>query len=162
MAYTLWDKHLHHNPTDPKWMNRDRFILSPGHGCMLLYSLLHLTGYDLPLSEIKNFRQLDSKCPGHSEFGHTIGVETTTGPLGQRVQDGNDIDSINKAIEVAKGVKDKPHLISIRTIIGFGSPNKHDTHEVHGAALGEEECKLTKKAYGWDPDKYFYIPDEAL
>src|SRR5688572_18573279 len=76
MAYVMWDKHLRHNPTNPEWINRDRFILSPGHGCMLLYSLLHLTGYELSLDDIKNFRQFGSKCPGHSEYGHTAGVET--------------------------------------------------------------------------------------
>src|SRR4029078_11134850 len=88
MTYVLWKNHLRHNPANPQWIARDRFILSPGHGCMLLYSLLHLTGYDLPLSELKNFRQLGSKCPGHSEFGHTPGVETTTGPLGQGFSNG--------------------------------------------------------------------------
>lgn len=257
MAYVLWQRHLRHNPTNPEWMNRDRFILSPGHGCMLLYSLLHLTGYDVALSDLKQFRQMGSKCPGHSEFHHTPGVETTTGPLGQGisngvgmamaqkylaayfnrpgheiidykilgivsdgdlmegvaseacsmaghlrldniiylyddnhisieghttvsftedrakrfeaygwhvqiVDDGNDVEAIHKAIEVAKTVKDKPHIINIRTIIGYGSPNKKDTHEIHGAALGVDEVKLTKKAYGWDPNKDFYVPDDAL
>lgn len=256
MAHVLWSRHLHHNPRNPHWPNRDRFILSPGHGCMLLYSLLHLTGYKVALSDLQNFRQLDSKCPGHSEYHHTDGVETTTGPLGQglangvgmamaqkylaayfnrpgheiidyhimgivsdgdlmegvtseasslaghlkldniiylyddnyisieghttvsftedrmkryeaygwhvqKVADGNDTEAINRAIEIAKGVKDKPHIIAIRTIIGYGSPNKKDTHEVHGAALGPEEVKLTKKAYGWDPEKFFYVPAEA-
>ena len=256
MAHVLWSRHLRHNPTNPQWAGRDRFILSPGHGCMLLYSLLHVTGYDLALSDLMNFRQLDSKCPGHSEYGHTVGVETTTGPLGQglangvgmaiarkylaayfnrpgheivdytifgivsdgdlmegvtseasslaghlkldniiylyddnhisieghttvaftedrakryesygwhvqTVSDGNDIEAINKAIEIAKTVKDKPHIINVRTIIGFGSPNKKDTHDVHGAPLGADEVKLTKKAYGWDPEKQFYIPEEA-
>ena len=256
MAYVLWKNHLRHNPANPAWVGRDRFILSPGHGCMLLYSLLHLTGYDLPLSELKSFRQLGSKCPGHSEFGHTPGVETTTGPLGQgfsngvgmgiaqkylsayfnrpghevadykiyaiasdgdlmegvaseaaslaghlrldnliylyddnhisieghtsvafsedraarfeaygwhvqKVTDGNDIAAIDVAIETAKSVKDKPHIIMIKTIIGYGSPNKKDTGEAHGSPLGPDEVKLTKKAYGWDPNKDFYIPDEA-
>ncbi len=82
-AYTLWTRHLRFDPAAPRWVNRDRFVLSGGHGCMLLYSLLHLTGYDLPLDEIKNFRQWGSKTPGHPEFGHTPGVEATTGPLGQ-------------------------------------------------------------------------------
>jgi transketolase len=257
MAYTLWGKHLRHNPKDTHWIDRDRFILSPGHGCMLLYSLLHLTGYDVALEDLKNFRQLGSKCPGHSEYGHTPGVETTTGPLGQGfangvgmamaqkylaayfnrpghdiidytiyaivsdgdlmegvdseaaslaghlkldnliylyddnhisieghtsvaftedrakrfesygwhvqiVNDGNDIDAINKAIEVAKTIKDKPKIINVRTIIGFGSPNKKDTHEVHGSPLGADEVKLTKKSYGWDPDKDFFVPEQAL
>ena len=85
MAYTLWTKHLRHNPNNPNWFNRDRFVLSAGHGSMLLYSLLHLGGYDLPMEEIKNFRQWDSKTPGHPEFGHTAGVEATTGPLGQGI-----------------------------------------------------------------------------
>ena len=84
-GYVLWTRHLRHNPADPKWVNRDRFVLSAGHGCMLLYSLLHLTGYDLPLDEIRNFRQLGSKTPGHPEYGLTPGVEVTTGPLGQGI-----------------------------------------------------------------------------
>lgn len=83
MAYVLWARFLRHNPTHPSWLNRDRFVLSPGHGCMLLYCLLHLTGYDLPLDELKRFRQWGSRTPGHSEYGMTPGVETTTGPLGQ-------------------------------------------------------------------------------
>lgn len=256
MAYALWQNYLKHNPANPQWANRDRFILSPGHGCMLLYSLLHLTGYDLPLSEVKNFRQFGSKCPGHSEVGHTVGVEMTTGPLGQgfssgvgmamaqkylaayfnkpghdivdytvyaivsdgdlmegvaseaasiaghlkldnliylyddnhisieghtsvaftedrakrfesygwhvqTITDGNDIGAIAKAIDVARATKGKPHIINIRTIIGFGSPNKADTHDVHGAPLGPDEVKLTKKAYGFDPDKDFFVPEQA-
>src|SRR4029453_17327873 len=85
VAYVLWDRFLHHNPKNPHWPNRDRFVLSNGHASMLLYSLLHLTGYDLPLEQLKNFRQWDSLCPGHPEYGLTPGVETTTGPLGQGV-----------------------------------------------------------------------------
>ncbi|MCW8130928.1 MAG: transketolase [Planctomycetota bacterium] len=257
MAYVLWQNHLRHNPANPAWINRDRFILSPGHGCMLLYSLLHLTGYsEVTLDEVKQFRQWGSKTPGHSEFGHTAGVETTTGPLGQgfangvgmaiaqkylaayfnrpghdlidytiyaivsdgdlmegigseaaslaahlkldnivylyddnhisieghttvaftedrakrfeaygwhvqTVDDGNDIGAIETAIESAKRVKGKPHIINIRTVIGYGSPNKKDTHDAHGAPLGPDEVKLTKKAYGWDPEKDFYVPDAA-
>ena len=84
-GYLLWTKHLKHNPRNPKWVNRDRFVLSAGHGCMLLYSLLHLTGYELSLDDIKNFRQWGSKTPGHPEYGHTAGVEVTTGPLGQGI-----------------------------------------------------------------------------
>ena len=256
MAYALWNRHMRHNPADPTWANRDRFILSAGHGCMLLYSMLHLTGYDLPLDELKKFRQWDSMCPGHSEFGHTPGVETTTGPLGagfstgvgmaiaqkylagyfnrpgheiidhhiyaivsdgdlmegvaceaaslaghlrldnliylyddnhisiegatelaftedrkkrfealgwhtQVIADGNDVDAIHRAILRAKRVKDKPHLILVRTTIGYGSPNKANTAEVHGAPLGPDEVKLTKQAYGWDPEKQFHVPEEA-
>ncbi|MBE7466121.1 MAG: transketolase [Planctomycetes bacterium] len=257
MGYVLWKNHLRHNPANPEWANRDRFILSPGHGCMLLYSLLHLHGYDLSLEDLKQFRQWGSKAPGHSEYGHTAGVETTTGPLGQGlangvgmaiaqkylaayfnrpgheivdysilgivsdgdlmegvtaeasslaghlkldniiylyddnhisieghttvaftedrmkryeaygwhtqiVNDGNDIEAINAAIEKAKQVKDKPHIIAVRTVIGYGSPNKADSHDVHGSPLGEDEVKATKKAYGWDPEKQFYVPEDAL
>ena len=257
MAHVLWSRHLKHNPSNSNWANRDRFILSPGHACMLLYSLLHVTGYKVALSDLMNFRQLGSKCPGHSEYGHTDGVETTTGPLGQGlangvgmamaqkylaayfnrpgheiidytifgivsdgdlmegvtseasslaghlkldnifylyddnhisieghttvsftedrakryesygwhvqiVDDGNDIEAIHKAIEIAKTVKNKPHIINVRTTIGFGSPNKVDTHDVHGSPLGADEVKLTKKAYGWDPEKSFYEPEEAM
>lgn len=257
MAYVLWQKHLRHHPLNPTWLNRDRFILSPGHGCTLLYSLLHLSGYPhVTLDELKNFRQWGSQTPGHSEYGHTAGVETTTGPLGQGfsngvgmgiaqkylaayfnrpghdvldykiyalvsdgdlmegvaseaaslaghlkldnliylyddnhmsieghttvaftedrakrfeaygwhvqcVPDGNDLEAIDQAITCAKGVVGKPHIINIRTLIGFGSPNKKDTPEVHGSALGEDEVKLTKKAYGWDPEKHFYVPAAA-
>ncbi|MCK6474686.1 MAG: transketolase [Planctomycetes bacterium] len=257
MAYELWKNHLRHNPTNPDWINRDRFILSPGHGCMLLYALLHLHGYDLSLEDLKQFRQWGSKTPGHSEVGHTAGVETTTGPLGQglangvgmaiaqkylaayfnrpgheifdyrivgvvsdgdlmegvtseasslaghlrldniiylyddnhisieghttvaftedrmkryeaygwhtqTVADGNDVEAIGRAIEEARKVKGKPHIIAVRTIIGYGSPNKKDTHDVHGAPLGADEVKLTKKAYGWDPEKDFFVPEQAL
>ncbi len=257
MAYSLWQKHLNHNPKNPQWDNRDRFVLSAGHGSMLIYSLLHLTGYDLSLEELKNFRQWHSKTPGHPEFGETPGVETTTGPLGQgaatavgmalaeaylasyfnrdghdivdhytyalvsdgdlmegvaieatalaghwglgkliflyddnnitldgaanmtftediktrfesqgwhtlRVEDGNDVDAIDAAISEAQSVSDKPTIILIRTIIGFGSPNKQGTSKSHGSPLGEEEVRLTKEALGWNADAQFYIPGEAL
>ncbi len=250
VTFVLWTEFLKHNPANPKWVNRDRFILSAGHGSMLLYSLLHLTGYDLPLDEIKNFRQWGSKTPGHPEVGLTPGVETTTGPLGQgfangvgmaiaakhmgaksildhhvyaivsdgdlmegvsqeaaslaghlglgniiylyddnkitidgstdlaftedvlkrfeaygwhtRAIDGHDRDAIRHAIAEAQLVSDKPSLIACRTHIGFGSPNKQDTEESHGSPLGEEEIKLTKQAYGWDPEAKFLIPDDVL
>ncbi len=256
VAYVLWSQFLRHNPKNPDWFNRDRFVLSAGHGSMLLYSLLHLTGYDLPLSELKQFRQWGSKTPGHPEYGLTPGVETTTGPLGQgfangvglaiaeaflaetfnrpdhtivdhftyaivsdgdlmegvsheaasmaghmklgkiiylyddnhisidgstelaftedRMQrfaaygwhtqqiDGHDRAAIAEAIKAAQAVTDKPSIIACRTTIGYGSPNKANTSEVHGSPLGAEETRLTKAAYGWDPDKEFYIPDEAL
>ncbi len=257
-AYVLWTKHLRFNPQHPKWVNRDRFVLSAGHGCMLLYSLLHLTGYDLSLDEIKNFRQWGSKTPGHPEYGHTPGVEVTTGPLGQGISnsvgmaiaekylasyfdrdqfpiidyriyviagdgdleegvaseacslaghlglnnlvviyddnhitidgntslsfgedvarrfeaygwfvqtvggDGNDIAAIDKAIVAAKNEKNRPSLIKLRTHIAYGSPNKQDTKDAHGSPLGDEEIALTKKRYGWDPEKKFYVPEEAL
>jgi len=255
MTYTLWTKHLRHAPTEPSWPNRDRFVLSAGHASMLLYSMLHLTGYAVSLDDLKSFRQWGSITPGHPEYGVTPGVEATTGPLGQgfvngvgmaiaerrlaaefnrpghgivdhrtyvicsdgdlqegitaeaaslagtlrlgklialyddnriqldgptswaftedvvarfdaygwhtqRVDDGNDIAAINAAIEAAKS-DDRPSLIAVHTHIGFGSPNKQDTQKAHGAPLGPDEVRLTKEAYGWDPDKTFYVPDEA-
>lgn len=256
MAFALWTKHLHHNPKNPKWFNRDRFILSAGHGSMLLYSLLHLTGYDLPLSELKNFRQWGSKTPGHPEYGLTPGVEMTTGPLGQgfatsvgfaiaekflgatfnkpgheivdhftygicsdgdlmegvsneaaslaghlelgkliylydsnsitidgrtdiaftedveirfralgwHVQhiDGMNVGAVDAALKDAKAEKKKPSLIICRTIIGYGSPHKADSSKSHGAALGEEEVKLSKAALGIPVEPKFYIAEEAL
>ncbi|HEJ7229744.1 TPA: transketolase, partial [Serratia marcescens] len=231
IAEVLWRDYLNHNPTNPHWADRDRFVLSNGHGSMLIYSLLHLTGYDLPMRELENFRQLHSKTPGHPEYGYTPGVETTTGPLGQGIAnavgfaiaertlaaqfnrpghdivdhhtyafmgdgcmmegishevcslagtlklgkltafyddngisidghvdgwftddtalrfeaygwhvvrnvDGHNPDAIKAAIEEARKVTDKPSLLMCKTVIGFGSPNKAGTHDVHGAALG--------------------------
>jgi transketolase len=256
MAYVLWTRFLRHAPTHPDWPNRDRFVLSAGHASMLLYSLLHLTGYDLPLDELMRFRQWGSRTPGHPESGLTLGVEATTGPLGQgltnaigmaiaerrlafefnrdgheivdhwtyviasdgdlqegiaseasslaghlrlgklvvlyddnhiqldgptsmawsedvpqrfeaygwharRVDDGNDLAAIEAAIEAARG-DDRPSLIAVRTHIGYGSPNKQDSQKAHGAPLGPEEVRLTKEAYGWDPDRTFYVPADAL
>jgi transketolase len=255
-AYVLWTQFMRYSPSNPDWPDRDRFVLSAGHGSMLLYSLLHLTGYDLPLEELKQFRQWGSLTPGHPEYGLTPGVETTTGPLGQgfangvgmaiaeaflattfnrpgheivnhytyaicsdgdlmegisheaasmaghmklgkliylyddnhisidgstdlaftedRMKrfeayhwhtqqiDGHDRAAVAEAIKAAQAVTDKPSIIACRTTIGFGSPNKANTAKAHGEALGPEEVKLTKKAFGWDPDKEFYIPDEAL
>ena len=257
MAYVLWTKFLKHNPRHPDWFNRDRFVLSAGHGSMLLYSLLHLTGYDLPLSELFNFRQWESKTPGHPEYGLTPGVETTTGPLGQgfangvgmaiaerylaaafnrpgyeiidhftyaivsdgdlmegisheaaslaghlglgkliylyddnhisiegstdlaftetrtlrfeaygwhvqQVEDGNDLDAIEKAIASAQKETRKPSFIAVRTHIGYGSPNKQDKASAHGEPLGKEELKLTKQKLGWPLEPEFHVPDEAL
>lgn len=257
MAYTLWTKYLNFDPKDPDWSNRDRFILSAGHGSMLLYSLLYLTGYDLSLDDLKNFRQLNSKTPGHPEYHLTKGVETTTGPLGQgfangvgfaiaqkyiaarynkpgfelfdyniyaivsdgdlmegissesaslaghlklgnliylyddnhisiegsteitftedtakrfeafgwhvqTVDDGNDVEKISEAIKNAKDEKNKPSIIKVRTHIAYGSPNKVDTAGAHGSPLGAEEVRATKINLGWDPDKFFYVPDEVL
>ncbi|MBE7555078.1 MAG: transketolase [Anaerolineales bacterium] len=255
-AYVLWTQFLRHNPGNPDWADRDRFVLSAGHGSMLLYSLLHLTGYDLPLEQLKLFRQWGSVTPGHPEYGLTPGVETTTGPLGQgfangvgmaiaeaflaatfnrpgheivnhytyaicsdgdlmegisheaasmaghmklgkliylyddnhisidgstdlaytedRMKrfeaygwhtqqiDGHNREAVAAAIKAAQAVTNKPSIIACRTTIGFGSPNKANTAKVHGEALGADEVKLTKQAYGWDPDREFYIPDEAL
>jgi transketolase len=256
MAYVLWTKFLQHNPSNPHWFNRDRFVLSAGHGSMLLYSLLHLTGYDLSLEEIKQFRQWGSRAPGHPERGLTPGVETTTGPLGQgfangvgmaiaeaylaarynkpgfeiinhttyglvsdgdlmegvsaeaaplaghlklgkliylydnnhitlasatpvtftedhtkrfeaygwhvqSIEDGNDLEAIEMAIQYAKKEKERPSLIIVRTHIGYGSPNKQDTCSAHGSPLGIEEVKLTKEKLGWPLEPDFLIPEEA-
>ena len=250
----LWNHHLSHNPNNPEWANRDRFILSNGHGSMLIYSLLHLTGYDLPMKEIESFRQLHSKCAGHPEYGYAPGVETTTGPLGQGISnavgfamaekllsnqfnkpghdivdhytyvflgdgcmmegvsheacalagtwglgkliafwddngisidghiegwytddtakrfesygwhvianvDGHDSDAIDKAIQEAKKVTDKPTMICCKTIIGKGSPNKSGSHDCHGAALGEDEVALVRKEIGWEHPA-FVIPQD--
>ncbi len=255
-AYVLWTKFLRHNPKNPKWFGRDRFLLSGGHGSMLIYSLLHLTGYDLSMDEIKNFRQLHSKTPGHPENILTPGVEVTTGPLGQgfangvgmgiasahlaakfnkrgfpvvdshiycicsdgdlmegvsyeaasiaghlklgnliylyddnritidgstdlaftedvtkrfeacgwhvlEVADGNDTKAIEAAIKAAQKVKDKPSIIRVHTIIGFGMP-KQGTSKAHSDAPGEEAVKETKRNLGWPEDKQFYVPKEAL
>ncbi|MEC5564307.1 transketolase [Serratia nevei] len=254
IAEVLWRDYLNHNPTNPHWADRDRFVLSNGHGSMLIYSLLHLTGYDLPMRELENFRQLHSKTPGHPEYGYTPGVETTTGPLGQGIAnavgfaiaertlaaqfnrpghdivdhhtyafmgdgcmmegishevcslagtlklgkltafyddngisidghvdgwftddtalrfeaygwhvvrnvDGHNPDAIKAAIEEARKVTDKPSLLMCKTVIGFGSPNKAGTHDVHGAALGAAEVAATRERLGW---KYaaFEIPQD--
>ncbi|WP_405157033.1 transketolase [Paenibacillus sp. FSL K6-0108] len=256
MAYELWVKHMNHNPSNPKWFNRDRFVLSAGHGSMLLYSLLHLSGYGVPMEELKNFRQWGSTTPGHPEYGHTPGVEATTGPLGQgiamavgmamaerhlaatynkvgydvinhftytlcgdgdlmegvsgeaaslaahlklgrlvvlydsndicldgelkhtfsesveqrfeaygwqviRVDDGNDLKEIGKAIELAKGDLSRPTLIEVKTVIGYGSPNFAGTSNVHGSPLGKEETKLTKETYQWMFEDAFHVPEEV-
>lgn len=258
MAFVLWDRFMRYNPKNPGWYNRDRFVLSAGHGCMLQYALLYLTGYDsVTLDDIKQFRQWESKTPGHPENFMTPGVEVTTGPLGQgianavglamaeahmaarfnkpdaklvdhytyvilgdgcnmegvsgeacslaghlglgklialyddnhisidgstdiaftedvgkrfeaygwhviHVKDGNkDLDEIAKAIEEAKAVTDKPTLIKVTTIIGFGSPNKANTADVHGAALGKDEVALTRDNLGWQYSE-FEVPEDAL
>jgi transketolase len=256
IATVLWLKYLKHDPSNSKWADRDRFVLSGGHGSMLLYSLLHLAGYDLPLDELKRFRQVGSRTPGHPEYGHTDGVETTTGPLGQGIAtaigmaiaermaaarynvadtepvvdhrtwifcgdgdleegisheacslaghlkldkmvlfydsngitieghtdlsvsddpkkrfqaynwhvleiDGHDFDQIDRAIRKATKLTGKPVLIICKTHIGKGSPNKQDSHEAHGAPLGEEEVKLTKRALGMPEDQFFYIPQDV-
>ncbi len=255
MAFVLWTRFMRHNPGNPAWPNRDRFVLSAGHGSALLYALLHLTGYDLPLEELMRFRQWGSKTPGHPEFRHTTGVEVTTGPLGQgianaigmaiaerflasyfnrpcydivdhytyviasdgdlmegvsheaaslaghlklgkliclyddnhisiegstdmvftedragrfkayqwhvqRVDDGNDTESLASAIQAAQAEKDRPSLILVRTHIGYGSPNKQDSPSAHGEPLGTEEIRLTKENLGW-PKEPFYIDEKV-
>ena len=254
IATALWSKHLKHNPSNPRWFNRDRFVLSNGHGSMLLYSLLHLTGYNLSIDDLKDFRQLKSKTPGHPEYDIDIGVETTTGPLGQGIAnavgmaisekilaaefneedikpidhytyvflgdgclmegvsheacsfagthnlgklicfydqngisidgeiehwftddsikrfnsygwhtisvDGHNVEEIEKAIEEAKMESDKPSMIFCKTTIGFGSPNKSGTADVHGAPLGEEEINKTREALGWTYEP-FELPEDV-
>ncbi|MDQ0060971.1 transketolase [Paenibacillus harenae] len=259
MGYQLFAKNMNHNPSNPTWVNRDRFVLSAGHGSMLLYSLLHLSGYDLPIEELQNFRQWGSLTPGHPEYGHTAGVDATTGPLGQgiamavgmamaeaqlaatynkeghnvinhftysicgdgdlmegisheaasfaghlglgklvvlydsndisldgelslsysesvqkrfegygwqvlRVEDGNDLDALSKAVAEAQADLSKPTLIEVKTVIGYGSPNKGGKggHAgPHGSPLGVDETKLTKQAYGWNEEHQFHVPDEV-
>lgn len=256
MIYTLWAKHMKHNPKDPQWLDRDRFVLSAGHGSMLLYSMLHLFQYGLSVEDLKNFRQLDSKTPGHPEYGHTQGVETTTGPLGQgiatavgmamaethlaarfnqpdckivdhytyvltgdgcmmegisaeaaslagtlklgklialydsnsitiegntaiaftedvekrfqaygwqtiNVEDGNDIEAISNAIEVAKDEISKPSLIIVKTQIGYGCPAKQGTNSAHGEPLGEENIKEMKLFLNWKEKEAFEVPESV-
>lgn len=256
IAYRLYTKFMKHNPANPDWKNRDRFILSAGHGSMLLYSILHLCGYKISLDDIKNFRQWKSITAGHPEFGLAPGVETTTGPLGQgfanavgmaiaqeylgslfnkpdvkildhfiygicsdgdlmegisheaaslaghlklgkliffydnngitidgktslafsedikdrfeaygwqvlNINDVNDLSQVDNTVEAARKEINRPSLIITKTHIGYGSPNKQDSEASHGAPLGEDEVKLTKKNLGWDENKYFYIPDEV-
>ncbi|MFC0469835.1 transketolase [Halalkalibacter kiskunsagensis] len=255
MALSLYGQNMKHNPQNPEWFNRDRFVLSAGHGSMLLYSILHLSGYDVSLDDLQNFRQWGSKTPGHPEFGHTAGVDATTGPLGQgfamavgmamaerhlaatfnrdeynvvdhytysicgdgdlmegvsaeaaslaahvklgrlvvlydsndisldgdlnlsfsesvegrfkaygwhylRVEDGNNLDEINKAIELAKQ-DDRPTLIEVKTTIGYGSPNKGGKSASHGAPLGTDEIKLVKENYGWTAEEEFHVPSDV-
>ena len=257
LAHVLWTRYLKHNPRDPAWPDRDRFVLSAGHASMLLYALLHLTGYDLSLDEIKRFRQWGSLTPGHPEYGHTPGVEVTTGPLGQgisnavgmaiaermlgarfnrdghkpvdhftyviagdgdlmegvsaeacslagnlhlnnlvvfydanhitiegstdlafgeavtdrflaygwhvlHIEEGNDLDLIDRVIGEARAEPERPTLVVIRTHIGYGSPNKQDTAAAHGAPLGVEEVLATKRNLGWPYEEPFSVPDAAL
>jgi len=253
MAHVLWTRHLRFNPKDPRWPNRDRFVLSAGHGSMLIYALLHLAGFDVTLDDLKKFRQLHSKTPGHPEFRDTPGVEATTGPLGQgisnavgialsqkmlaarvgddlidnyvygicsdgdlmegvsseassiaghlglgnliflyddnrvslagpteitftedrleryraygwhtaQVDDGNDTEAIDRAIREAKQETRRPSLIAVRTVIGYGSPNKANTFEAHGSPLGKDEVKLTKQKLGWPVEPTFLVPDDV-
>ncbi|HEO9941928.1 TPA: transketolase [Escherichia coli] len=254
IAEVVWRRHLRHNPKNPQWFNRDRYVQSNGHGSMLIYALLHLTGYDLSMDDIRDFRQLHSRTPGHPEYGYTPGVETTTGPLGQGVAnavgmaiaekalaaefnkpgfnivdhhtwlflgdgclmegisheacglagtlklgnliaiwddngisidghvegwfaedtaarfraygwhviegvDGHDPEAVDAAVREAKSVTDKPSLLCCKTIIGFGSPNKANSHDCHGSALGADEVALVRERLQW-PYAPFEIPGE--
>lgn len=256
MAFALWAKVMKHNPADPKWADRDRFILSGGHGSMLLYSLLHLFGYGLTIDDLKDFRQDGSLTPGHPEYGHTVGVEATTGPLGAgmgmavgmamaeanlaarfnqpgfpivdhytyvlggdgcmmegisseafslagtlklgklivlydsnkisiegstdiaftenvqkrmesfgfqtiEVADGNSVDAIAAAIQVAKMDKSRPSFITVHTEIGYGCPAKQGKASAHGEPLGVENVAALKKNLGWPVDEDFYVPEEV-
>ena len=256
MAYELWANHLTHNPKNPKWVNRDRFILSAGHASSLLYSLLHLFGYGLTIEDMKNFRQDNSLTPGHPEYGHTVGVEATTGPLGAgmgmavgmamaqahmaatfntedyniidhytfvlggdgcmeegisseafslagtlglsklivlydsnnitiegntdlaftedvnkrmeafgfqtlTVEDGNNLEEISKAIELAKAEKTKPSFITVKTKIAFGCPAKEGSESSHGSPLGEENVKALRDNLGWEEQEAFVIPQDV-
>jgi transketolase len=267
VTYTLWQRFLRFDPSDPIWPNRDRFVLSIGHASMLLYSMLHLTGVkavnskyerlgnpSIELDDLRNFRQLESRCPGHPEYRWTSGVETTTGPLGQgvatsagmaiamaahfnrpdfemfdydvyalcgdgcmmegvsaeaaslaghlrlgnlcwiydnnkitieghtnwaftedvatrfiaygwnvtRVGDANDVEMLERAFRTFKSTRDRPTLIIVDSHIAYGSPNKQDTSAAHGAPLGEEEIRLTKRNYGWPEDETFRVPPEVI
>ncbi len=257
-AYVLWTKHMNYNPANPRWHNRDRFVLSAGHGSALLYSLLYLTGFDISLVEMKNFRQWASKTPGHPEYAPDCGIEVTTGPLGQGISnavgmaiaekylasyfnrdefpvidykiyviasdgdlqegvaseasslaghlglenlivvyddnhisidgdtslaftedrakrykaygwnvqevggDGNNMAAFEKALNNAKQEKKRPTLIKLRTHIAYGSPNFQDTAKSHGSPLGDDEIRLIKERFGWDPEKSFHVPEKAL
>jgi transketolase len=256
IGHVLWSEVMNYNPRNPEWANRDRFILSCGHACMLQYSFLHLTGYKVTMDDLKNFRQLHSITAGHPEYGLMPGIEVTTGPLGQgfangvgfaiaqkymaerynqpdfnifdykiyaicsdgdlmegvsaeaaslaghlclgniiylyddnhitiegdtdlafnedvakrfeaygwhvqSVSDGNDLEAISAAIKNAKAETDRPSLIKVRTTIGYGSPNKHGSAAAHGSPLGEDEVKLVKENFGFDPNKSFVVPDEV-
>ncbi|SEF53457.1 transketolase [Halpernia humi] len=257
IGHVLWAEVMNYNPQNPEWANRDRFILSCGHACMLQYSFLHLTGYNVSMGDLKYFRQLHGIAAGHPEYGLMPGIEVTTGPLGQgfangvgvaiaekymaarynqpdfeifnsyvyaicsdgdlmegvsaeaasfaghlklgnliylyddnhitiegntdisfnedvgkrfesygwqvqTVSDGTDLEAISEAIKNAKNETNRPSLIKVRTQIGYGSPNKQNTSAAHGSPLGEEEVRLVKENFGFDPDKSFVVPDEVL
>src|SRR5438477_57795 len=147
MAYVLWMRFMRHNPRNPKWPDRDRFAFSAGHGSMLLYSLLYLTGYDLSLDEIKHFRQWGSKTPGHPEYRLTPGVDLT---------------ALERALQAGIDETGRPSLIIVRTILGYGSPHKAGSFQAHGSPLGADEVAATKRNLGWPTTDTFWVPDEAL
>src|SRR5260370_884621 len=151
MAFVLWSRHMRFNPKEPRWANRDRFILSAGHGSMLLYAMLHLTGFDVTMEDLKSFRQYGSKTPGHPAFRDTPGVEATTAPL---------VEGIDRALAAGKG-DPRPPLSSVRTVLGFGAPHKANTHAAHGSPLGKDEVKATKENLGWPLEPAFLVPDEV-
>src|SRR5206468_4142271 len=170
IAEVLWREHLKHNPADPLWPDRDRFVLSNGHGSMLLYALLHLTGYALPLEELKRFRQLHSKTPGHPEVGVTPGVETTTGPLGQGLANAVGM-ALAEALLAREFNRPGHTIVDHRTYVfaGDGCLMEGISHEaaslpgtrhVHGAPLGADEVANTRRALGW-PYPPFVVPEEA-
>jgi transketolase len=184
IATVLWTRHLRHNPANPQWPNRDRFVLSNGHGSMLLYALLHLTGYDLTLDDLKRFRQLHSRTPGHPELGITLIVFYDDNGIsidGEvdlwftddtpkrfeaygwqviRAVDGHDAAAIDAAIVQARQSEARPTLICCRTNIGHGSPNKAGSHEVHGAPLGASEILAVRDFLAW-PHEPFVLPDDV-
>src|SRR2546425_289433 len=166
LAWVFWQKHLRYNPANPDWPDRDRFVLSCGHACVLLYCALYLTGYDLTLEDLKQFRQWGSRTPGHSEHGVTPGVEATTGPLGQGVGDAVGMAiaeaQLGAALAAARRTTERPSLVIVRTHIAFGSPGKQDTAEAHGAPLGADEVKRTKQNLGWPSLEAFFVPAESL
>ena len=257
LAYVLYTRVMKHNPSNPDWIDRDRFVLSAGHASMLLYATLYLSGYPLTLEDIEHFRQVGWPTAGHPERKYSPGIEATTGPMGQGIsmsvglalaehmlaarfnRDGHEIvnhhifsiasdgdvkegvtseasslaghlglgrliafydnnkiqlagptsqsfsedvaerydaygwhvqdvgedmslERLEEATRLAMAVEDRPSLIMVRSHIGYGSPHKQDTSAAHGSALGEDEVRLTKEVYGWDPDKHFYVPEEAL
>src|ERR687886_134420 len=159
-AYVLWTRFLRHSPRNPRWPDRDRFVFSAGHRSMLLYSLLHLTGYDLPLDELKRFRQWGSKTPGHPEARLTPGVELSTGPLGQGFANGVGL-AVAEA-HLAASYNRAGALIIVHTTLAYGSPHKAGTFQAHGNPLGSDEVVATKRNLGWPYEEPFFIPDEAL
>src|ERR687897_228583 len=173
VAYTLWQHHLRFDPDLPVWANRDRFVLSVGHASALLYSLLHLTGvksvnpeYEIvgepavSLDDLRRFRQLDSKCPGHPEYRWTSGVECTTGPLGTGIA-----TSVGMAIagvwQAATFNRPGFDLFDYDSVIGYGAPHKQGTHAAHGEPLGADEVRATKRFYNWPEDEDFLVPDRV-
>src|SRR5258706_205377 len=152
LADVLWTRVMQYDASDPDWPDRDRFVLSAGHASMLLYSMLYLTGFGLELDDLRNFRQLGSRTPGHPEYRHTKGVEVTTGPLGQGLGD---------AVGAAIAEEDRPSLVVLRSHIGYPSAKVQDTAAAHGNALGADEVARVKEILGLPPEDFF-VPDDVL